>query len=143
MYEFDSPFVAQIVPLNEERVFTLAEARALMPLVVKITTAAHKRLEPLRTHLQTTIITNDNTDSSVEEAYRKVVQDWVGKLQRLGVTASDLWVVHFDTGDGHLCWRFPELRLANFHLYEDCEKGRRSVDEYTEMFQPDWGEIKF
>jgi hypothetical protein len=139
MYELDSPFVAQIVPFDEERIFTLSEARALMPLVVKITTAAHKRLEPLRTQLQTAISTNGDSESSVEEAYRKVVQEWIEKLQRLGVTASDLWVVHFDTGDGHICWRFPELRLANFHLYEDCENGRRSLDEYIELFQPDWG----
>jgi hypothetical protein len=139
MYELDSPFVAQIVPFDEERIFTLSEARALMPLVVKITTAAHKRLEPLRTQLQTEISTNSDSESSVEEAYRRVVQEWIEKLQRLGVTASDLWVVHFDTGDGHICWRFPELRLANYHLYEDCENGRRSLDEYIELFQPDWG----
>lgn len=139
MYELDSPFVAQIVPFDEERIFTLSEARALMPLVVKITTAAHKRLEPLRAQLQTSISTHGDSDYSVEEAYRKVVQEWIEKLQRLGVTASDLWVVHFDTGDGHLCWRFPELRLASFHLYEDCENGRRSLDEYIELFQPDWG----
>jgi len=139
MYELDSPFVAQIVPLDEGRVFTLSEARALMPLIVKITTAAHKKLEPLRSQLQTAITENDESARTVELAYRQVVQGWINKLQRLGVTASNLWVVHFDTGDGHLCWRFPELRLANFHLYEDCEKGRRSVEEYVELFQPDWG----
>ena len=139
MYELDSPFVAQIFPLDEGRVFTLSEARALMPLVIKITTAAHKKLEPLRAQLQATIPVNDESSRIVEQAYRKVVQGWINKLLRLGVTASDLWVVHFDTGDGHLCWRFPELRLANFHLYEDCEKGRRAVDEYIELFQPDWG----
>ncbi len=139
MYELDSPFVAQIFPLNERRVFTLSEARALMPLIVKITTTAHKKLEPLRSQLQMAITENDKSASDVERAYRKVVQGWIDKLQRLGVTASNLWVVHFDTGDGHLCWRFPELRLANFHLYEDCEKGRRSVEEYVELFQPDWG----
>lgn len=139
MYELDSPFVAQIFPLGEGRVFTLPEARALMPLVIKITTAAHKKLEPLRAQLQATMPVNDESLHAVEQAYRKVVQGWIDKLQRLGVTASDLWVVHFDTGDGHLCWRFPELRLANFHLYEDCEKGRRAVEEYIELFQPDWG----
>ncbi|MFW2439213.1 MAG: DUF2203 family protein [Arenicellales bacterium] len=139
MYELDSHFVAQIFPLNEGRVFTLSEARALMPLIVKITTAAHKKLEPLRAQLQTTLYADADSVSTVESAYRKVVQGWIAKLQRLGVTASNLWVVHFDTGDGHLCWRFPELHLTHFHLYEDCEKGRRSVDEYLELFQPDWG----
>ncbi|HDZ78334.1 MAG TPA: DUF2203 family protein, partial [Gammaproteobacteria bacterium] len=133
MYELDRRFVAQIFPLDEQRVFTLSEARALMPLIVKITTAAHKKLEPLRSQLQTSITVNNGSADTVELAYRKVVQDWIDKLQRLGVTASNLWVVHFDTGDGHLCWRFPELRLANFHLYEDCEKGRRSVKEYVEL----------
>lgn len=138
MYELDSRFVAQIFPLNEGRVFTLAEARQMMPLVIKITTAAHKRLEPLRAQMQAAISEHDKSYIAVENAYRKVVQDWIDKLQRLGVTASNLWVVHFDTGDGHLCWRFPELRLASFHLYEDCERGRRAVDEYIELFQPDW-----
>lgn len=138
MYELDNAFVAQIVPFDEERVFTLSEARALMPLIIKITTAAHKKLEPLRRQLRTTIVTDDEAARGLEQAYRKVVQDWIDKLQRLGVTASNLWVVHFDTGDGHLCWRYPELRLASFHLYGDCENGRRSIDEYIELFQPDW-----
>ena len=139
MYESESRFVAQIFPRSESRVFTLSEARTLMPLVMKITTAAHKKLEPLRAQLQSTIEMNSDASQSIEQAYRKVVQDWINKLQRLGVIASDLWVVHFDTGDGHLCWRYPELRLASFHLYEDCEQGRRSVEEYVELFQPDWG----
>ena len=138
MYELDNAFVAQIVPFDEERVFTLSEARALMPLIIKITTAAHKKLEPLRRQLRTTIVTDDEAARGLEQAYRNVVQDWIDKLQRLGVTASNLWVVHFDTGDGHLCWRYPELRLASFHLYGDCENGRRSIDEYIELFQPDW-----
>jgi hypothetical protein len=66
MYETDSPFVAQIFPLNESRVFTLSEARALMPLVMKITTAAHKKLEPLRTQLQSTLTSNDDSTQSIE-----------------------------------------------------------------------------
>ena len=139
MYEEESPFAAQIVPLGEPRVFTLAEARALMPLVVRITRGAHEKLEPLRRQLQLALTTDDDNGRSVEKAYRKVVQDWIDKLQRLGLTASSLWVVHFDTGNGHLCWRFPELRLANFHHYDDCENGRIQVEEYIELFHPDWG----
>lgn len=137
MYEHDHEFVAQIMPYGEPRVFTLAEARALMPLVLKITTAAHKKLEPLRAQLQNSLMTEESTEV-VEDEYRAIVQDWIGKLSRLGVTASNLWVVHFDTGDGHLCWRFPELRIASYHLYEDCEHGRRTLEEYIELFQPDW-----
>lgn len=137
MYEHEHAFMAQIVPCDEPRVFTLAEARALMPLILKITTAAHKRLEPLRTQLQENLL-SEGTAESVEEEYRSIVQDWIGKLQRLGVTASNLWVVHFDTGDGHLCWRFPELRISSYHYYDDCEHGRRALDEYIELFQPDW-----
>lgn len=137
MYEQYPAFMAQIVPCGEPRVFTLAEARALMPLVLKITRAAHKRLEPLRNQLHDHLLT-EKESHSVEAEYRKIVQDWIGKLQRLGVTASNLWVVHFDTGDGHLCWRFPELRISSFHYYEDCEQGRRALDEYIELFQPDW-----
>ena len=71
MYEIDSPFVAQIFPLDEGRVFTLSEARALMPLVIKITTAAHKKLEPLRAQLQATMPVNDESSLAVEQAYRK------------------------------------------------------------------------
>ena len=137
MYEHDNAFVAQIVPCTEPRVFTLAEAQALMPLVLKITTAAHKRLEPLRQELQNQMLSGEQMQA-VEQEYRTIVHEWIGKLQRLGLTASDLWVVHFDTGDGHLCWRFPELRIANFHLYGDCDHGRRALDEYIELFQPDW-----
>ena len=137
MYEMDTAIVAQISSCDEVRIFTLEEACALMPLVYKLTRTAHQRLEPLRRQLQsaTPLVP---VSEQLEQQYTQIVQDWIGKLQRLGVTASNLWVVHFDTGDGHLCWRFPELRLANYHFYDDCEHGRRSLSEYIELYHPDW-----
>jgi hypothetical protein len=44
----EHPSIPQIVPRDETRVFTLAEAEELFPLVRSITEAAWRELEPVR-----------------------------------------------------------------------------------------------
>ena len=127
----------QIVACNDPRVFTLGEAQALFPLVHKLTRAAHQKLEPVRRKLEAIVPTNSGIQD-VEREYEVIVKRWMGKMERLGLVVKGLWLVDFDTGDGYLCWEFPELHIGYYHSYHEGYSGRRSLREVVEEFDPDW-----
>jgi hypothetical protein len=129
--------IPQIVPCDDPRVFSLAEAQALFPLVRHITEAAYRELEPVRRKLETMVPANPRMQE-VERQYETIVKAWVGKMERLGLVVKGLWLVDFDTGDGYLCWKFPELRLGHYHGYHEGFAGRRPLREVVEEYEPDW-----
>lgn len=129
--------VFEIAALREPRVFSLAEAEALFPLVRRITHDAYLELEPVRRHLEAMMPTSPQM-RDVELQYEAIVRRWVGKMERLGLVVKGLWLVDFDTGDGYLCWKFPELRIGHYHGYHEGFDGRRPLREIVEEFDPDW-----
>ncbi len=129
--------VAEILPCGESRIFSLSEARSLFPLVSRVTEAAHAELEPVRKTLET-LLPTDPRLPAVEKTYEEIVKRWVGKMERLGLVVKGLWLVDFDTGDGYLCWKFPELRLAHYHGYDEGFAGRRPLQQVVEELDPDW-----
>ena len=133
----DRPAVYQIVTRDETRVFTLAEAEELFPLVRAITEVAWHELEPVRRRLESMVPSNPRLHA-LENEYEKIVKRWMAKMHRLGLTVRGLWLVDFDTGDGYLCWKFPELRLGHYHNYQDGFSGRRPLRDVIEELDPDW-----
>ncbi len=129
--------IPQIVPCDDPRVFTLAEALAMFPLVRRITEDAYHELEPVRCKLEAMIPTNPMMQE-VERQYEVIVKAWVGKMERLGLVVKGLWLADFDTGDGYLCWKFPELKLGHYHGYHEGFAGRRVLREVIEELDPDW-----
>ena len=127
--------VAQIV--SEPRIFSLQEARELFPLVRRITADASNELEPVR-HSFENMLPTDPRLHAVEQKYEAVVRRWVAKMERLGLVVKGLWLVDFDTGDGCLCWKHPELNLGHFHDYDSGFDGRRRIAEVIEETAPDW-----
>ena len=121
----------------ESRVFSLSEARALFPLVVKITRQAHGELQPIQQRLR--VLARGSLElARAERQYRETVSGWVNKMRRLGLTVKGLWLVDFDTGDGYLCWKYPELTLGHFHGYAEGFAGRRRLEEVIDELDPDW-----
>lgn len=133
----NSSNIFQIVARDEPRIFTLAEAQALFPLVRSITQATHAELEPVRLKLEAMVPSNPLIQE-VEKHYETIVRRWVAKMERLGLVIKGLWLVDFDTGDGYLCWKFPELKLGHYHTYQEGFSGRRPLREVIEEFDPDW-----
>ena len=129
--------IAQIGSVGEARLFTLAEAQALFPLVRRITVEAHEELAPVKQRLENMIATDPHI-VQVEKSYEAIVKRWVSKMERLGLVVKGLWLVDFDTGDGYLCWKFPELRLAYYHDHGSGYADRRPLTEVIDELDPDW-----
>jgi len=129
--------IPQIGPVKDTRVFTLEEAQALLPVVRKITAVAFEELVPIRRQFENTLPT-DPRINAVEKNYETIVRRWVAKMERLGLVVKGLWLVDFDTGDGYLCWKYPELKLAYFHDYDSGYGGRRPLPEVIDELAPEW-----
>ena len=121
----------------DSRMFSLAEAREIFPLIVRITQAAYEELTPVQRQLKT-LPRRTPELATAEQRYREIVNAWVNKMRRLGLVVKGLWLVDFDTGDGYLCWKFPELQLSHYHDYEQGFGARRPLDEVIEELDPDW-----
>lgn len=129
--------IHQIGAIGEPRVFTLAEARALLPLARSITEQSVEELAPVKRRLNNMLATDPRTPA-VQREYENVIKRWVSKLERLGVVVKGLWLVDFDTGEGYLCWKYPELGIGHFHGYDEGYAGRRPLREAIEELDPDW-----
>ncbi|HUW98572.1 MAG TPA: DUF2203 family protein [Acidiferrobacter sp.] len=127
----------QIGTPGDTRVFTLAEAEELFPLVSRITHRSARELEPVRGLLSASPPGSAGLPE-IEARYERIVKRWVAKMERLGVVVKGLWLVDFDTGDGYLCWRFPELRLGYYHGYSEDYATRRPLRDVIEELDPDW-----
>lgn len=106
--------------------FTLEEARALLPQVRDITQRYYDRVQALRDSL------HDDEDSEaverLEQRLHTELQHWVAELNELGVEVKGLWVADFDSGDGYYyCWKLGEDDIEHFHRYETGFAGRRPI----------------
>ncbi|MFT7532884.1 MAG: hypothetical protein ACI9FD_003919 [Gammaproteobacteria bacterium] len=129
--------ILQIGPPGETQLFTLSEANEVLPAVAYITRLAVSELKPAKQQLQR-LLECDPRAVAASQCYEKIVRKWIGKIERLGLVAKGLWWVEFDTGEGYLCWRYPEIRLEYFHDYGEEVESRRPIEEWVHDFQPDW-----
>jgi len=119
------------------RFFNLEQARALLPLVRQITHQTYETLDPLRQQLKSMTIVDDMSPE-LEARYREGVEAWIGKMSRLGVLPMTLGVVNFDTGNGYLNWKYPEVDLCWFNDYDSDYKDRKPLEQVVVQRSPDW-----
>jgi hypothetical protein len=102
----------------EQPIFSLDEARALLPRVKLMTADAVRRAELLAAQLHG-IAEDEPQHATLSAALRDVVNGWADELQTLGVEPKGLWLVDFDNGVGYYCWCYPEPGIAHYHGYSD------------------------
>jgi regulator of sirC expression with transglutaminase-like and TPR domain len=105
---------AELVTLSpqQKRIFTLEEARTLLPKVKELTSDAVFKFARLA-----------ETEESEKER-QTVVGEWAREILALGAEIKGLWLVDFDSGAGYYCWKYPEASLEYFHGYEEGFAGR-------------------
>ena len=96
----------------EKKIFTLEEARALLPKVKQLTADAASAYTRL------------SEGGESEEERQKIVGQWASTIASLGVEIKGLWLVDFDSGAGYYCWKYPEESLDHFHGYDEGFAGR-------------------
>jgi hypothetical protein len=116
-----------MMPQSEERpIFTLDQARALLPKVKHMTADAVRRAESLAAQLHG-ITEQEPEHETLSAALRDVVNRWAEELQSLGAEAKGMWLVDFDNGVGYYCWCYPEPGISHYHGYADGFAGRMKI----------------
>ena len=99
------------------RIFTLDEAKALMPQVKATTEPVYTLAASLAEELSQAEEANDETRTeSLRERLQTLVQSWQQSMQDLEAEVKGLWLVDFDSGDSTLTFD-----LGNF-MREGVEK---------------------
>jgi hypothetical protein len=118
--------MAMQAPSVDHPIFSLEQARELLPDVKHLTADAVRRMEALASQLHG--LPEDDPDHvSLSAALREVANTWAEQVQSLGVEAKGLWLVDFDNGDGYYCWSYPEATISHYHGYGDGFAGRMSI----------------
>ena len=107
-------------------IFSLAQARELLPQIKHVTADAVRRTETLASQLHG-LAEDDPEHATLSAALREVVNGWVDQVQSLGVEAKGLWLVDFDNGEGYYCWCYPEPTIGHYHGYEEGFAGRVKI----------------
>ena len=103
-------------PHEGKRLFSYAEAVALLPLVQQVTDEAHGRVERL--------LATAADGAHTREQAQSIVNAWATEMGQLGLDIKGLWLVDFDNGSGYYCWKHPEASLDYYHTYEEGFGGR-------------------
>ena len=110
------------------RVFTLQEARELMPRVQSITKPVFELAASLAEELQEADGREDETHAEeLRERLQTLVESWAEAIRDLGPEVKGLWLVDFDAGDGYWCWAYPEETLDHWHSYEGGFSSRMPI----------------
>jgi hypothetical protein len=107
-------------------VFTLTEARELLPVVQEMTADAVRQAEALADAMDD--LADDDPQRTVLGGELKiVVDDWAERIRTMGLEAKGLWLVDFDNGEGYYCWQHPEASLSHYHGYDEGFAGRMKI----------------
>lgn len=110
----------------DRRIFSLDEARALLPTVQRFTAEAVRDAERLAGDLQA-LADDDPARERITADLNDIVLSWAARLRELGVEVKGLWLADFDNGQGYYCWAYPEPILSHYHGYEDGFAGRMTI----------------
>lgn len=119
------------------KLFDLAEAKQLLPLIRSITQSHKEEMQPIQDRLNV-MLSNDPRRAAIEREFEDTVSRWKTKIEQLGACVYGLWVVEFDVGEGFLSWRFPEERLNFFRPRNAGFSDRLRLSLYIQETDPDW-----
>jgi hypothetical protein len=115
-------------------VFTLDEARDLMPKVKAITRPVFELATSLSQELQTIEESREEVRAEeLRERLQTLVTTWADTIRELGPEVKGLWLVDFDSGDGYWCWTYPEENLSHWHSYEGGFGARVGVEHKPDL----------
>jgi hypothetical protein len=116
-----------LITINRRGVFSLEQARSILPVVRRITVEFSAKVELLIARLETLQLNQTDTICALEKQVNDLIQSWNDKIRKLGAEPRGLWVVDFNSGEGYYCWKHPEIDILYWHSYEDGYSGRKPL----------------
>lgn len=116
-----------LITINSKKVFTVGEARKLLPLIYRITECSQTEVKKMVNKLEAIKETSTTQGEKIEKEINEEINRWQEKVQKLGAVAKGLWLVDFDNGQGFFCWKFPENDIRYWHGYQDGFSGRIEI----------------
>lgn len=116
--------MANLVQLSRRQVFSLEEAEALLPVVLRITRQYSAKVQQMIQRIDAVQDKNMDVATEIEDQVNDIVHEWQQKMEKLGIHPKGLWLADFDSGDGYYCWKFPEEKIEYWHRYSDGFSGR-------------------
>lgn len=120
--------MSNVFELNRRKLFSLAEAQKLLPLILRITQHYSKRVQVLLGRVEAIQGHSESRVHDLEEQVNLLVQEWQTKMEKLGAHTKGLWIADLDSGDGYFCWKFPEEKIEYWHKYSDGFSGRQKIE---------------
>lgn len=122
--------MGSVIEFNRKRVFSVSEAKSILPLVYKITEAASREVANLIEKLESARSTSDQLlADGLDQEINRAIDRWQSKVEKLGATPKGMWIADFDSGDGYFCWKFPEREIRFWHGYQDGYLGRVLIEK--------------
>ncbi len=112
--------------MPDKRIFTLEEARRLLPEVKRFTAEAAASARQLAERLDD-LEEGHPQRQRVEAELTRTVMEWAGRMSELSLEVKGLWLVDFDNGAGYYCWQYPEPGLDHYHGYDESFAGRVKI----------------
>ena len=121
--------------MSAGRIFSLAEANEVVPLVVDLTAAVVRDLDGIRQRYK------DHTGASEDEVPPWVLAEvetalstWSEKVTELGAVPKGYFTVDFPSVDPELlyCWTYGEERISHTHKVWENFSHRRKIDGAVE-----------
>ena len=102
---------------KDRRVFSITEARSVLPIIQRLTEDAAGAAESLVGDIEK--MSEDDPDfEASRQRLEKLVNGWSEKEKKLGCLAKGVWNVEFDNGHGYYAWSFPETDIDFYHSYD-------------------------
>ena len=123
------PSCAPVIEINRRHIFSLEEARSVLPVILRITKTYSAQVDVLIERLEGLSGSSEEATNTLEAEVNALIQEWQNKVQKLGALPKGLWIADFDAGDGYFCWKFPERTIQFWHRYSDGFSKRLLVED--------------
>lgn len=107
--------------MEGEQIFTLDEARAMLPWLRETCEQAEQQIEAIRRSV-------DDRDEALA-AIRQIIQYWADTIRKLGPVPKQPFTVDFNSGNDYFCWEYPEQNIYFRHGYNAGYAGRQPIEE--------------
>ncbi len=114
-----------------EKKFTLKEANALLPEIIRITQKTIERLEETRARMEMEVI---QSGKEVEKDFHirvsAILEEWAMQISRLGVLPKGYFTCDFVSPNPEIyfCWTYGEQEIKYMHKVTETFRDRVPIE---------------